>query len=219
MMFKAIADNTNPASLAARLRGRRLAFFTARLARLEGSIRILDIGGPEKFWQSAIWEAGRDVRITLLNLSEQPVSAPNFTSVVGDARSLQFPDASFDIAFSNSVIEHVGDFANQRKMAGEVMRVGKRYFVQTPNRYFPVEPHFLFPFFQFLPLGLRAGLLRRFRLGWFEREPDPKRAREIVEEIRLLDKREMLTLFPGSCLFEEKFLWMTKSVTAYGGWE
>lgn len=218
-MFKSLADNSNPSSLAARLRGRRLAFFTSLASRLDGPLTILDIGGTEKFWQSAIWDAGRDVRITLLNLSEQPVSAPNFTSVVGDALSLQFPDASFDIAFSNSVIEHVGDFANQRKMAREVMRVGKRYFVQTPNRYFPIEPHFLFPFFQFLPIGLRAELLRRFRLGWFEREPDPKRARKIVEEIRLLDKREMLALFPGSHLFEEKFLWMTKSFTAYGGWE
>lgn len=55
----------------------------------------------------------------------------------------QFQDNEFDAVFSNSVIEHVGDYEAQRQMANEIMRVGKRYFVQTPNFYFPIEPHIL----------------------------------------------------------------------------
>ena len=218
VLFKAFADNRDPASLSSRLRRKRLAFFLSLAARLDKPATILDIGGTEDFWRATIVDTERGIQVTLLNLSEQSLSSPNFTSVKGDARGLQFPDASFDIVFSNSVIEHVGDFEDQRKMAEEVRRVGKRYFVQTPNLYFPIEPHFLFPFFQFMPLVTRAWLLRRFKLGWFDREPDPKRAQAIVESVRLLSKKEMLALFPSSCLFEEKFFGLTKSFVAYSGW-
>ena len=104
-------------------------------------------------------------------------------------------------------------------MAKEVRRVGKRYFVQTPNKYFPLEPHFLFPLFQFLPINIRVLLLQNFRLGWFSKTPDQAKAREIVESIRLLDKREFISLFPNAELYEEKTFGMTKSFVAYGGWE
>jgi hypothetical protein len=103
-------------------------------------------------------------------------------------------------------------------MAEEVRRVGKRYFVQTPNRYFPLEPHFLFPFFQFLPIKVRVWLLQNFKLGWIEKTPDLQKATEIVESIRLLGKREFLSLFPHAHLYEEKVFGMTKSFVAYEGW-
>ncbi|HWS70973.1 MAG TPA: class I SAM-dependent methyltransferase, partial [Thermoanaerobaculia bacterium] len=67
---------------------------------------------------------------------------------------------------SNSVLEHVADMP---AMAREIRRVGRRWYVQTPNRWFPVEPHFLVPFFQFLPIATRAWLLTRFDLGWLTR--------------------------------------------------
>ena len=127
-------------------------------------------------------------------------------------------DASFDVVFSNSVIEHVGTYQDQIQMAKEVRRVGKRYFVQTPNKYFPLEPHFLFPLFQFLPINIRVLLLQNFKLGWFSKTPDKVKAREIVESIRLLDKREFISLFPNAELYEEKIFGMTKSFVVYGGW-
>ncbi|HYN82703.1 MAG TPA: class I SAM-dependent methyltransferase [Gemmatimonadaceae bacterium] len=95
-----------------------------------------------------------NIRVTLLNTQHQKVSSSRFLSAVGDARFIpQFATGSFDVVFSSSVIEHVGDYATQRRMADEIQRVGKRYFVQTPNKRFPLEPHFLFPWFQYLPLG------------------------------------------------------------------
>jgi hypothetical protein len=133
-------------------------------------------------------------------------------------RKLQADDRSFDIVFSNSVIEHVGDHHDQLRMAEEVRRVGKRYFVQTPNKYFPIEPHFLFPFFQFLPLGLRVRLMQNFHLGWFPKTPERQKAREIVTGIRLLDRCEFRSLFPDATIYDEKVLGITKSFVAYAGW-
>jgi len=159
-----------------------------------------------------------DVFITLLNLTKDDVMLPNVASIIGDARELKYDDHSFDVVFSNSVIEHVGSHADQRKMAKEVRRVGQRYFIQTPNRYFPLEPHFLFPLFQFLPVIVRVRLLQNFNLGWIQRTPGAAEAREIVESIRLLGKDEFLKLFPDSKLYEEKVFGMTKSFVAYGGW-
>jgi hypothetical protein len=61
-------------------------------------------------------------------------------------------------------------------------------------------------------------LLQNFRLGWFSKTPDKVKAREIVETIRLLDKREFLSLFPNAQIYEEKIFGMTKSFVAYEGW-
>jgi 2-polyprenyl-3-methyl-5-hydroxy-6-metoxy-1,4-benzoquinol methylase len=140
------------------------------------------------------------------------------TSIAGDARSVQADDSSSDVVFSNSVIEHVGTYQDQLQMAKEVCRVGRHYFVQTPNNYFPLEPHFLFPFFQFLPIRLRVLLLQNFNLGWFVKTPDQAKAMEIVEGIRLLSKREFVSLFPKASIYKEKVFGMTKSYVAYGGW-
>lgn len=218
-MFKMIADNRNRKSLASALRRKRTAFFESLIAPLEKPVRILDVGGTEQFWKMMEAPGKADLFITLLNLEKVDTSLTNCGSLAGDARSLDFTDRSFDVVFSNSVIEHVGDFSDQARMAKEVRRVGRRYFVQTPNKYFPIEPHFLFPFFQFLPLKLRVWLLMNFRLGWFARTPDKAKARQIVEGIRLLGGTEFQLLFPDAEIYEEKFLGLTKSFVAYGGWE
>jgi hypothetical protein len=103
-------------------------------------------------------------------------------------------------------------------MAAEVRRVATRYFVQTPNYYFPLEPHFFFPGFQYLPPRTRVWLVRHFALGWFPKMPDPEQARREVEQIRLLKKREVQALFPGATLHAERVAGLTVSWVAYGGW-
>lgn len=138
---------------------------------------------------------------------------------MGDARHMDFASRSFDLVFSNSVIEHVGGFADQKRMADEVRRVGERFMIQTPNRYFPMEPHFVFPMFQFLPMSIKVYLLIKFRLGWVEKGHDAQHAREIVESIRLLSKKELCEMFPGARIYKEKFFGMTKSFIVIGGWD
>lgn len=217
-MLKKIADNRDEKSLAVQFRRKRFAFFNSLLSRLTRPVSILDVGGAQSYWKTMGMNGDDQVFITLLNLTKEHVTLPNITSTVGDAREIKYADNSFDVVFSNSVIEHVGGHSDQMQMANEVRRVGKRYFVQTPNRYFPLEPHFLFPFFQFLPVMVRVRLLQNFNLGWFPRTPDAAKAREIVESIRLLDRYEFLELFPGSSLYQEKVFGMTKSFVAYEGW-
>jgi hypothetical protein len=42
---------------------------------------------------------------------------------------------SCDVAFFNSVIEHVGDWERQHKFAGEMRRIGNAVFCQAPCRW------------------------------------------------------------------------------------
>jgi len=183
-------------------------------------IKILDVGGSHAYWQSMDFQDNADIHITLLNLQVESVVYANMSSVAGDATDLrEFKDRSFDIVFSNSVIEHVGDFENQQLMAKEVIRIGKRYFVQTPNYWFPIEPHFLLPGFQWFPVFLRIWLIRHYDLGWYKRIEDPHQAYELLMHNRLLKKKEFQSLFPKAKLYEEKFLQLTKSFIVYGGWD
>lgn len=103
-------------------------------------------------------------------------------------------------------------------MANEIKRVGKRYFVQTPNLYFPIEPHFVFPFFQFLPVEVRVWLISHFDLGFYEKITDKQTAIEAVTSITLLNKKKFISLFPEANLFEEKIFGITKSFIVYDGW-
>jgi len=185
------------------------------IQKLEAPIRILDIGGTQEFWVNMGVDS-KDFNITLLNLTTQATTSPNFSSVVGDATNLsEYADKSFDVVFSNSVIEHLFTKDNQSRMAREVVRVGKYHFIQTPNYFFPIEPHFLFPGFQFLSKSIRYLLINKFNLGHIPRKRNIKDARFIVDEIRLLTIGEMQELFPKSFIWKEKFGGVVKSIVAH----
>jgi 2-polyprenyl-3-methyl-5-hydroxy-6-metoxy-1,4-benzoquinol methylase len=207
---------TGQDSYTVRMRRKRFALFLKLLEDMAKPVKILDVGGTQMFWQIMGFTNQAEARITLLNLDQQETTLENFTSVVGDATNLvNIQDEEFDLVFSNSVIEHVGDYHKQQLMAQEVQRVGKRYFVQTPNYFFPIEPHFLFLGFHWLPVSTRAFLINHFDLGWMKRVPDVNEARNVVKNIRLLRKKELLSLFLEAELYEEKFFGLTKSFIAY----
>ena len=207
------------AAFARKMRKKRIALFQSLIARLPRPLHVLDVGGEQRFWE-IVGLVHEDAQILLYNVAPAEVSYPNLIARVGDARNMrEFHDKEFEIVFSNSVIEHVGSYAHQAQMAQEVQRVGERYYVQTPNRYFPLEPHFLFPFFQFLPLNLRVFLVTHFQLGWRGKIRDRQEAVEAVNEIRLLTEKELKRLFPGATIYKEKLLGLTKSFIVYKGWE
>lgn len=212
------ADVHRPDSLSNTLRGRRFARFEALAASLPRPLRVLDVGGTVRFWELRGWAGRRDVRVTLLNLVEQPSEHENIRCVVGDAADLgRFADKSFDVVFSNSVIEHLPHAHLQASMAREIARVGRAYWVQTPHFWFPIEPHFHVPGWQWLPVRVRVWMLRHFRCGWSGPCPDRARAQSIVRGVRLLGRAEFEGLFPGSSIWTERFCGLPKSMVAYGG--
>ena len=139
-MLRRLADSDKSTSFANRLRTRRFQQFESLVARLPRPIRILDVGGTNAFWENRDWHRRADVEILTLNLIAEPHQHANIKPLAGDATNLsEFADRSIDVVFSNSVIEHLFTFENQRRMASEVERVGKAFWVQTPNFWFPVN--------------------------------------------------------------------------------
>ena len=169
---------------------------------------LLDVGGYPGNW-------GKNSHyfntITCLNLTKENNSAiPNLTTVQGDGRQLDFDDQQFDIVFSNSVIEHVGSFEDQKKFSEEILRVGRKVWVQTPAKGFFFEPHFLFPFFHWLPISLRKLVV--YITPWYLiNRPNKKTIDDLIHEVRILSKKELKLLFPNCSIIVERFLFFPKS--------
>jgi hypothetical protein len=209
----------DPRSLSNRLRRRRFERFRALMATVPSPARVLDVGGTEKFWQQMAIDDLAGVEIHLLNLRAGAVRGNRFVAHAGDATDMsQFADRSFDVVFSNSVIEHVGDLTAQRRMAREVQRVGARFWVQTPCRWFPIEPHYFLPFFGVLPLGARAWMLHHFGARPGGKRINREDARERARKVRLMRRSELRDAFPGARIDRERMLGLTKSWIVYGGW-
>lgn len=186
-----------------------------------GEAKILDVGGRRTYWSPLSSEYLRDrkVQITLLNLAEDLKSNDDehFLHVAGDACNLSsFDDKEFHIVHSNSVIEHVGGWERMKKFAKETRRLGHGVYVQTPYFWFPIEPHYITPFFHWLPRPLQVRLVEQFTLGNRGRARNLDHAAELIDEApRLLDFREYKSLYPDCTIISEKFLLLTKSMIAF----
>lgn len=194
-----------------------LKFIESKLGNKAACFTILDLGGTEGYWKNMdLFRVFPNAKIVLVNLTQESVEHPNISSSVGNACNLaEFSDQSFDIVFSNSVIEHLFSYENQAFMAKEVLRIGKNHFIQTPNYYFPIEPHWMFPFFQFLPRKIKVILTKHFNLGHYPKAVETEKALVRVDEVRLLTTKEMQGLFPESNLYREYFGGLVKSITLY----
>ncbi len=202
-------------SLQRRFRARRMALL-ARTVGLTAGMRVLDVGGTIEIWRTAPVMP----RVILLNQAFWPHQIGGAEgAILGDGARLPFADQSFDLVFSNSVIEHVGDAAAQARFAAEIARVGKRYWVQTPNRFFPVEQHMWTPLVHWLPRAWQRGILRRFSV-WRLVTKHNQAEREFyvkhyLETVRLLSAAELGALFPGAAIVRERVFGWTKSLVAW----
>jgi hypothetical protein len=216
-LIRDLSDNTSPGSLANRFRRRRFQWFldmTAGIgAQLERPITVLDVGGTPDYWVKMGVADDPGYSITSLNVDPVADLHPNIRATIGDATDLaDFRARAFDVAYSNSVIEHVGGIDEQAAMAVNVCRVADHYMVQTPCRTFPMEPHFQFPWFALLPRRIRVWLLMTFPLGWERRRTERVDAERVVDGVRLLSRRQLQSLFPpDATLRRERVLGMTKS--------
>jgi hypothetical protein len=201
-----------PGSLGDRARVRRWDALNAAFPDL-ATLNVIDLGGRADMWLRA---PVRPAHVHLVNLEQQPEDLPDW--ITAEVRDIikDGPDPAarqYDLAFSNSVIEHVGGFAQREAFARAVHGFAPRYWIQTPYRYFPVEPHFLFPGFQFLPLAARAAVLPHWPLV-HSRPETRARALEIALSVELLSQTELRMLFPESRIIKERIGGLPKSLIA-----
>jgi hypothetical protein len=195
--------------IGSRFRRRRMQRFCDSFDIKPDSL-VLDIGGTRDIWSVAPTRP----RLVILNIAPHTKRAPGINYVQADARRLPFHDGAFPTVFSNSVMEHVGDYENQRRFAAEVRRVGQRYFVQTGNQRFPLEIHLMTPFVHWLPKAWQRRLIRNFTLrGWLGR-PTARDVEAFLREVRLPTEREMRECFPEAAMWYERVLHMKKALIA-----
>lgn len=199
-------------SLAERMRLRRWRHILARYPDFE-QLRVLDLGGTSIFWKRA---PVRPKSVVVINLGDPGQSLSWLKPIVGDA--IDAPalteGASFDLVLSNSLIEHLGGHLQRKRFAEVVRTMAPRYLVQTPYRYFPIEPHWVFPGMQFLPAAMRMWLAPRWPLGHTRNWP-PEKAREEALFTELLGAAEMRSYFPDATIVYERFLGLPKSLMAF----
>jgi len=157
--------------------------------------------------------------VSVVNISAEHISAirkryPEIEAVVGDACELPWPDKNFDVVYSNAVMEHLGSFERQKKMAAEIMRVGKQWFVTTPNRWFPFEFHMRLPLVTWLPGNgyLRVGNIISYNHVRGKYMIGAKR-----NDLRLMSAGELGECFPGSNIIKQRVTFMAETLIAVGG--
>ncbi len=186
------------------------------------TMRVLDLGGTLETWASA---PTIPKEVVLLNPDaedqlagfEDPTGG-RIQAITGDgcAPPAALAAERFDLVYSNSTLEHLGGYERRLGFASTVLGSAAHHWVQTPYRYFPIEPHWMFPGFQFLPVAARAEISRRWPMGQIYRSPPEPRSAAVhdVLEVELISATEMRYLFPGSEIVKERFAGLVKSLIA-----
>jgi SAM-dependent methyltransferase len=130
---------------------------------------------------------------------------------VEPGNALPFSTNQFDIVFSNAVLEHTGCRTSQAAFLKEVCRVGRRFFITTPNRWFPIEHHTGLPFLHFLPSAAYRAILAKTSYRYWAEEAHlnilsrdalrrmlPTGAKGQVERVRLFGLSSNLIAFGDS---------------------
>ncbi|MDA8090358.1 MAG: methyltransferase domain-containing protein [Nitrospiraceae bacterium] len=204
--------NIEENGFATKLRRKRFLLFEDMVRKIDkkDKITVLDLGGTPSYWRQVydIDKNPLNLGVTLLNINLAVCNESFFEYRRGDARFLHdMEENSFDIAFSNSMIEHVGDLTQQVMAVSEMKRVAKYLYLQTPNFFFPLEPHYQLFFVHWLPFSLKIKVLSRFY--------KKSNAYEIYlsDPINLLTKNDLRFLFDPKKfgIFPEKIFFLTKA--------
>ena len=171
---------------------------------------IVNIGAGNGLFLESIYERPERIislDIELAMLHDLKRKYPNAQCIVADAKRLPFKDKSAKIVFSNAVIEHVGANSSQQKFASEIQRVGQKFYITCPNKYYPFEFHYRLPLYQFVPKSVQRWLFKKFNLGlWYENK---------WEDINLLSFRQLKKLFPGTKVIKQRVTFWAETLICY----
>jgi len=211
-IYDRFVDTGSAVSLSTSFRNRRWQMLHDRFGDL-AAMDVLDLGGTAESWSLS---PVRPAHLTIVNLTVPEGEVPRRTEVVaGDVCTLgsTIGGRSWDLVYSNSVIEHLGGHDRRVAFAESVRSLAPHHWVQTPNRYFPIEPHFLVPGLQFLPAPAQASVIARWPLNKW-RPPDRRTALQAALELQLIGRTELAFLFPDSDILDEHLGPLTKSFVA-----
>ncbi|MBI3899619.1 MAG: methyltransferase domain-containing protein [Gammaproteobacteria bacterium] len=197
---------------------------------LSSTTRILDIGSEDGSAVAAMLAGTgaqpNNVYIADSDLGRLEEGHRRFGFVpveMPESGRLPFEDRFFDIVYCSSVIEHVTvpksevwamhdgqEFQKrahrrQRQFANEIRRLGKQYYVQTPDKWFPVESHTWLPFVGYLPRSMQLKVLALSNRYWIKRT---------TPAWNLLGTSDMRELFPDAEIRRERFMGLSKSIMA-----
>lgn len=177
------------------------------------SMRVLDLGGSVHFWfESGLIDHVGQVVIYNISSSEVDIASQSNTKIefkLYDGAHLPEKDLSFDLVLSNSVLEHI-PLCGRGQVAREMMRVGKRGFVQTPAFEFPVEPHFVLPFIHWLPRAIGRYFVRLSPWAILSHHSSAVQDAYFAE-VQLLSKTDVTDLYPAKPIRSERFMGLPKS--------
>jgi hypothetical protein len=202
-----------PNSLGAARRRERALWLSETFPDLD-QMSVIDLGGRIQTWERA---PVRPKHVHVVNLEPVPTDIPDWAEADhGDACALPAHIAGrrYDLVFSNSVIEHVGGHDRRQAFADSVHALADAYWVQTPYRYFPIEPHWVAPGMQFMPVSLRAEVARRWPLSFGRGKTRPAAVKAVLT-VELLDRTQMRHYFPDSRVRMERVMGVPKSLIAY----
>lgn len=190
-------------------RKRRFRLFIKEIAPKSDEI-LLDVGGYPGTWIAHPPLVSRIDSLNIHHVNWDPDLAPghNIHTLVGDGCRLDMTDNEYDIAFSNSVIEHVGNWTQQVAFASEIRRVGQALWIQTPAKECPIEPHYLAPLVHYLPKSMQKKIIRWITIWGLIQKPAQEEIDQMVETTRLLTRKEMTVLFPDCRIHTEYLLWI-----------
>ncbi|MGU3293300.1 class I SAM-dependent methyltransferase [Williamsia sp. M5A3_1d] len=205
-----LVDANNPRSLSYRARKRRWLKFAETFPDV-ADMRVLDLGGTPDFWRNA---PSRPGHLTLVNMVPATAGAGEVV-VLGDACDPPSAVLSerYDLVVSNSLIEHVGGHSRRQELSDVIRSVGDSYWVQTPYRYFPIEPHWMFPGLQFLPFEARVRVTQQWKIGNMQ-TADRQTAIDNVAEVELLGITQMRDYFPDGDIWAERAAGLIKSMVS-----
>lgn len=201
-----------PDSLAERYRAKRWQQLHEQFPQIE-EMTVIDLGGTVSSWRRA---PIRPKQVIVLSFEPEGADGIDWIdSHYADACNLSgdLQDLRADLVYSNAVIEHVGGAERRQRFADSVHLLGNHHWVQTPYRYFPIEPHWLFPGFQFLPVSTRVAISRRWGLVHTPNR-DRQAAVDNVLAVELIGLTEFRNLFPTSRIATERAAGLIKSIIA-----